>query len=86
LRERLIIIYNRRNEFGKFKTNTTTYFWFRLTNRLIRPSNAMGVYRFRHSEISAFQFSSNNALGPDHAHIKQQFLETESVVIPDMFL
>jgi hypothetical protein len=45
----------------------------------------MEIYRFRHSEIPAFQFNSNNALGPDHAHIKQQFLKTESVIIPDIF-
>jgi hypothetical protein len=65
-----MIIYNRRNELGKLKTNTATYFWFRLTNRPIRPSNIMGVYRFYHSEILAFQFSSDNALRPDYAHIK----------------
>jgi hypothetical protein len=54
LRERLIIIYDKRNKLGKLKTDTIIYFWFRLANRPIRPSNAMGVYRFRHSEIPAF--------------------------------
>jgi hypothetical protein len=85
LRERLMIIYDRRNDLGKLKTDTSTYFWFRLANRPVRPSDAMGVYRFRHSETPAFQFSSDNALGPDHAQIKQQFLETGSVVVPGMF-
>ena len=70
MRERLIIIYDRRNELGKLKTDTDIYFWFRLANRLIRPFDAMGIYRFRYFEIPAFQFSSDNALGPDHAHIK----------------
>jgi hypothetical protein len=65
-----MIIYDRRNELGKLKIDTTIYFWFRLANRLIRPFDIMGVYRFRHSEILAFQFSSDNVLGPDHAHIK----------------
>jgi hypothetical protein len=81
-----MIIYNRRNELGKLKTNITIYFWFRLTNRLIRPFNAMRVYRFRHFEILIFQFSSDNTLGPNHTHIKQQFLETGSMIIPDIFL
>ena len=85
LRERLIIIYNKRNELGKFKINTATYFWFRLINRPIRSSDTIGIYRFRHSEILAFQFSSDNALGPDHVYIKQQFLETGSVVVLGMF-
>jgi hypothetical protein len=49
-----MIIYNRRNELGKLKTNTIIYFWFRLTNRLIRLSNIIKIYRFRHSEILAF--------------------------------
>jgi hypothetical protein len=30
----------------------------------------MKIYRFRHSEIPAFQFSSDNALGPNHTQIK----------------
>jgi hypothetical protein len=46
----------------------------------------MRVYRFRYFEILAFQFSSDNVLGLDHIHIKQQFLETGNVVISDMFL
>ena len=54
LRERLIIIYNRRNDLGKLKTDTNIYFQFRLTNRPIRPFNAIKIYRFRHSEIPAF--------------------------------
>ena len=65
-----MIIYDRRNEFGKFKIDTAIYFWFRLANRPIRPFDVMGVYRFRHSEILAFQFSSNNVLGPDYTYIK----------------
>jgi hypothetical protein len=81
----LIIIYNKRNELGKLKTDTAIYFWFRLANRLIRPSNIIEVYRFRYSEISAFQFSSDNVLGSNYAHIKQQFLKTENVIIPDIF-
>jgi hypothetical protein len=80
-----MIIYNRRNELGKLKTDTDTYFWFRLANRPIRLSDAMGIYRFRHFETLAFQFSSDNALGSNYAHIKQQFLKTKSIVIPDMF-
>jgi hypothetical protein len=66
-----MIIYDRRNELGKLKTDTAIYFWFRLANRPIRPSNAMRVYRFRYSKISAFQFSSDNVLGPNYAYIKQ---------------
>jgi hypothetical protein len=49
-----MIIYNRRNELDKLKIDTDIYFWFRLANRPIRPSNIMGVYRFRHFEIPAF--------------------------------
>jgi hypothetical protein len=49
-----MIIYNKRNELGKFKTDTDTYFWFRLANRLIRPFDVIRVYRFRYSEILAF--------------------------------
>jgi hypothetical protein len=49
-----MIIYDKRNELGKFKIDTVTYFWFRLANRPIRPFDAIGVYRFRYSEISAF--------------------------------
>lgn len=30
LRERLMIIYDRCNDLGKLKTDTSTYFWFRL--------------------------------------------------------
>jgi hypothetical protein len=80
-----MIIYDRRNELGKLKTDTAIYFWFRLANRPIRPFDVIGVYRFRHFETPAFQFSSDNILGPDHAHIKQQFLKTGSMIIPDMF-
>jgi hypothetical protein len=49
-----MIIYDKRNKFGKFKINTAIYFWFRLANRLIRPSNAMRIYCFRYFKILAF--------------------------------
>jgi hypothetical protein len=49
-----MIIYDRRNELGKLKTDTDIYFWFRLVNRLIRPFNVIEIYRFRHFEILAF--------------------------------
>jgi hypothetical protein len=46
LRKRLNQVHNSRNHIGKLKTDVKTYNWFRKTHRPIRPSDALGIYRF----------------------------------------
>jgi hypothetical protein len=85
LQERLQYIHENRLDIGRLKTSKETFLWFRMKNRPPRASDALGPYKFMHTEVpSEFDYDQEQLLASIDGKAMQVWKEEGSVNV-DIF-